>query len=660
MFKLKLDFGKRLQVPAAVCTCVHNKLRDTKANNGGVTCVQCLYIGNHEIHKLTCHCCDACPWDIGNLTVRQAAQCAACSTAVDQFAFVLYMQVHTAVETRRHLLVRRRRLLKFNINLNIVMTDWRLADQFVVQVLHNAFAVDALDSSRPINYEVRTSTEISSVFDTITYDKAGSIIRMMEHVLTNNVFQNGLRRYLKDRAYGVSDPDQLYSSLQEQLNESSELYINVKEVMDTWTNQKGYPVITVTRDYKAGTATVEQDRFLLKRAGETANTQQYKWWVPISLTSSTSADFQTTPPSSWLEPTHDQLHLTGVASSNDWLILNIQQTGYYRVNYDATNWRLLVAQLQSDKYSVVHAVNRAQLLDDSLNLARAGLLDYSTALDITRYLSREHDYVPWYAALSAFRFLDTRLQGAPTTHYQLFKVTSTFLCLPPVGSSLITRCLPCHLHLSILTLYSADSSHRPGTHYPLFSTVSPTYPVLEPLPQKRVSRWGSSETTFLPSRRTGFVTQWSHPDFRIYYHWLVPFLRQLPFPPLFHSDLAPSSSHFNLAGAQELAKGEKYICNIYDIITVMCPVKYEKLSEFTNVQISQKINMLYQFAAVLCTLHYKATNKNFLYYRKYFGIHSNILSVSQYKNFSEKYNSIVYHVNSKIVINNWTNKIHIG
>jgi aminopeptidase N len=76
--------------------------------------------------------------------------------------------------------------------------------------------------------------------------------------------------------------------------------------------------------------------------------------------------------------------------------------------------------LNSENYEKIHAVNRAQLLDDALNLARAGVLNYRTALDLTQYLEKEVDYIPWYSALSAFSFLNLRLTGTET--YPLFKV----------------------------------------------------------------------------------------------------------------------------------------------------------------------------------------------------------------------------------------------
>jgi aminopeptidase N len=102
------------------------------------------------------------------------------------------------------------------------------------------------------------------------------------------------------------------------------------------------------------------------------------------------------------------------------LIFRFAFIGFYRVNYDENNWALLISYLKSDNYEKIHLVNRAQLLDDSLNLARAGVLPYGTALELAKYLVKELEYIPWYSALTAFSFLNLRLTG--TTIHPLFKV----------------------------------------------------------------------------------------------------------------------------------------------------------------------------------------------------------------------------------------------
>lgn len=67
--------------------------------------------------------------------------------------------------------------------------------------------------------------------------------------------------------------------------------------------------------------------------------------------------------------------------------------------------------LQKENYKNISNTNRAQLIDDALNLARAGYLNYDSALQITKYLNEETDYIPWYAAIRAFDYLDRILQG---------------------------------------------------------------------------------------------------------------------------------------------------------------------------------------------------------------------------------------------------------
>lgn len=70
------------------------------------------------------------------------------------------------------------------------------------------------------------------------------------------------------------------------------------------------------------------------------------------------------------------------------------------------------------------SINRAQIVDDALTLARAGKLDYRIALNLTRYLVHEFEYVPWRSALGALNFIDSMMATGPD--YYLFKVSNPF------------------------------------------------------------------------------------------------------------------------------------------------------------------------------------------------------------------------------------------
>ena len=74
------------------------------------------------------------------------------------------------------------------------------------------------------------------------------------------------------------------------------------------------------------------------------------------------------------------------------------------MNYDKDNWNLLVKHLMKDHTSI-HVINRAQIMDDALNLAKSDLLDYETTLSLTGYISQEVEYIPWASTLSGKTYL---------------------------------------------------------------------------------------------------------------------------------------------------------------------------------------------------------------------------------------------------------------
>lgn len=85
------------------------------------------------------------------------------------------------------------------VGVDSVEKTWKLMDQFVLNELQNVFSLDALSSSHKIWIEVTNPEEINEIFDRISYGKGATIIRMMDHFLTNKVFKNGLTSFLKEK-----------------------------------------------------------------------------------------------------------------------------------------------------------------------------------------------------------------------------------------------------------------------------------------------------------------------------------------------------------------------------------------------------------------------------------------------------------------------------
>ena len=113
------------------------------------------------------------------------------------------------------------------------------------------------------------------------------------------------------------------------------------------------------------------------------------WWVPISLTHSLDPQFEHIArlPVTWLSPKKPSTEIAdpAVDRNSSWIIVNLESSGYYRVNYDNLNWQLLADQLKRD-HLLIPDITRAQLIDDAFILGHAGVLKYDVVTRLIGYL----------------------------------------------------------------------------------------------------------------------------------------------------------------------------------------------------------------------------------------------------------------------------------
>ncbi|KAJ0178640.1 hypothetical protein K1T71_005415 [Dendrolimus kikuchii] len=303
------------------------------------------------------------------------------------------------------------------VAVDAVEKSWNITEICILDQVHNVFQLDALNSSHQLSVDVSASEETDAIFDKISYGKGSALLRMLNHILTDEVFNSGVTDYLNAKMYGNAEQKDLWTALTTSARKTGDFEADVAVVMDSWTLQTGFPVLTVSRNYNTGTVSFSQDRFVL--INDTTTTQKSPvWWIPVSYTTASEKDFKSTRPRIWLKG-EKTITSNITVKKDDWFIANVQQTGFYRVNYDHHNWQLLIKVLKDPgHFQNIHIINRAQMVDDAMNLALTGRLDYGTALDVTSYLSHERSYVPWKAGLSALGYIDTMLsKGAYYLEY---------------------------------------------------------------------------------------------------------------------------------------------------------------------------------------------------------------------------------------------------
>ncbi|KAJ8921486.1 hypothetical protein NQ315_003104 [Exocentrus adspersus] len=282
-----------------------------------------------------------------------------------------------------------------------VEPTWELEKQFLIEQVHSVLEDDAFENSQALQSDAYTPTEISNKFGSVSYNKGGSILRMVANVLGADTFQKGLQKYLNDSAYSSAVPEDLWTALQAVL-ETQLPAPTLEDVMKNWIKESGFPLITVKSNGR--NLTLTQERFLYSDSNSST-----KWYVPISYTTSTDEDkFTSTTPKAWLTPSTNET-LIELPENSTWIILNNQQTGYFRVNYDDALWTSIRSALQGKDFSGIVDLNRAQIVDDLFNLARADKLEYSRVFTTSAFLANDTSYYPWYAAFNGYDFLLKRV-----------------------------------------------------------------------------------------------------------------------------------------------------------------------------------------------------------------------------------------------------------
>ncbi|XP_037953765.1 glutamyl aminopeptidase-like isoform X2 [Teleopsis dalmanni] len=281
-----------------------------------------------------------------------------------------------------------------------VEPTWSMLDQFLIADFHSVMKLDATTASHPIVQTVESPSQITELFDSITYSKGASIIRMLEDLVGEEKFQKGTTNYLNNNIYGNAVTEDYINEI-----EALGFEFDVKLLLETWTDQMGFPVVSVVRS--GNTFTLTQKRFFSNpedyNTVQDPSTFNYHWSIPITYVTDGESEKQSTI----FNYNDNQLTLT-ISSVSEWIKFNKNQMGYYLVNYDENMWQALITLLLTER-GKLSISDRANLVFDVFTLADASQLDYNIAFQLSTYLQKERDYVPWQVGASRLNAIKSLL-----------------------------------------------------------------------------------------------------------------------------------------------------------------------------------------------------------------------------------------------------------
>ena len=196
-----------------------------------------------------------------------------------------------------------------------IRPEYEMFKIFIKDDFAMGMELDSLDSSHPVEVPVNHPAEVDEIFDHISYKKGASIIRMLHSWIGDDCFRNGMGKYLSKFAYSNTLTEDLWDCLEEASGKP------VRDVMSTWVNQKGFPLITFERTAK-DTIKLSQQKY----SANGPNDSKFLWRLPISFCNSKS-------PNSAVKTVimnDREMILQDSVFDDDWIKVNSGTYGFYR------------------------------------------------------------------------------------------------------------------------------------------------------------------------------------------------------------------------------------------------------------------------------------------------------------------------------------------
>lgn len=261
-----------------------------------------------------------------------------------------------------------------------VYPEWKVDSSFISEHLNDALDLDAKLSSHPIEVHCPDANQINQIFDSLSYAKAGSVLRMLSNFVGQERFLKGVSIYLKKHLYGSTVTKDLWQGISESTG------VDVPKIMDNWISKIGFPILTVTESEDG--IHVRQDRFLESGPAEEKDNETI-WTVPLALLTVTN-DKVNIDKSVVLDTREKTLAI----DTSKPFKLNAGTYGVFRVLY--SDERFTAIAKEAAKGDAVFSLNdRIGLVHDIMALSKAGFCKVSSALTIVDILHDEQEYLVW-------------------------------------------------------------------------------------------------------------------------------------------------------------------------------------------------------------------------------------------------------------------------
>jgi aminopeptidase N len=267
-------------------------------------------------------------------------------------------------------------------------------DKFREEVVDKAMRTDRY-ANQPMSRYVEDWNSILENFNAIGNQKGAAVLRMFQEAFTVDTFTKGVKYYLNAMKFSAATPDDLHRELQKALDEDQPgNEVDVGEVMRTWEDQPGYPVITVN---KSG------NNFVLTQKKAASGDEIYS--IPLTYATKQDPNFNVQPVKTWMKSKVMTIEAHG---DDDWLVLDPASTGYFNVEYAPGILENFAVQLETNAEVIPknYKLKIMQKFTDNIGDMRA-----IRVMKSLTFLRSTNDSELWKNGARLIGALETRLSG---------------------------------------------------------------------------------------------------------------------------------------------------------------------------------------------------------------------------------------------------------
>ncbi|MFH4974960.1 hypothetical protein AB6A40_001669 [Gnathostoma spinigerum] len=265
-------------------------------------------------------------------------------------------------------------------------------------------------------------------FDDITYRKGASVIRMIMHTLSFDVFREALRSYIQKYRFSNADHSMLFEILTETAKKHGVkdwcgAPLDATKFLSPWFLQQCYPVVTVTNNQAFTPGHQTQQPFNDITLLPNTSKYEYTWPIPLFNRNLTEPDGVF----GWLPPAYDQCSHRRKLVSNalHWEIGNADRRSFTRVNYDDIGFARALDRIKNPNHPSVSVNDRISILTDQYAFLKSAQasgkpFSYDRTLEALLAVFPNHPhYGTINQALPLIEELELLFEGSE--HFGLFK-----------------------------------------------------------------------------------------------------------------------------------------------------------------------------------------------------------------------------------------------